>query len=47
MEISLQGKSYFVIFVCRSATSENEFTEINLTDKDWAGYDEEGVLLST
>ncbi len=27
-------------FVATSTASETEFTDIDLSDKDWAGYDE-------
>ena len=30
-------------FQAKSTASDTEFTDIDLSDKDWAGYDEAGV----
>ena len=32
-------------FQAKSTASDTEVTDIDLSDKDWAGYDEEGVRL--
>jgi hypothetical protein len=36
-----QSRSWIAYY--RSTASECEFTDIDLREKDWAGYDEEGV----
>ena len=32
-------------FFARSTASDETFDDINLTDRDWAGYDESGVRI--